>query len=228
VKTYGWIDKTGRTVTPVGGASSMPSSPAATGTAGAPPPAAAPAGQAMPEIPPPPPGVDPKKWREEQTKRALARAAGREQKETAAGIVTDEIDRALRLDKDATLPASGPLAAVTQHIPGTNSYNVKELLKTVKANAGFDKLQAMREASPTGGALGNVSDNEGARLEAAIGNLEQAQSTEQWRYNLKRVKNIYLDIIHGPGKGPAREVLDGAKDDGGWQDIGGVKIREKR
>lgn len=219
VKTYGWIDKTGRTVTPVGGA------PAAAAPGGAP---AAPDAQAAPEIPPPPPGVDPKKWREGQTKRALAQTADKDRKTASGSIVTDDIDRALKLEKDATLPASGPLAAVTQFIPGTNSYDVKQLLTTVKANAGFDRLQAMREASPTGGALGSVSNMENQLLQAAIGNLEQSQSPEQWRYNLKRVKNIYLDVVHGKGQGPAREALDDAKDDSGWQDIGGVKIREKR
>ena len=66
----------------------------------------------------------------------------------------------------------------------------------------------MRAASPTGGALGNVSDQEGARLASAYGNLEQSQSQAQFERNLKRVKNIYLDIVHGPGNGPPRETID--------------------
>lgn len=232
VKTYGWIDKTGRTVTPVGRTPSTSSTasptPAATGGAGAPPAAAAPLPDAAAlSVQPPPPGVDPKEWRKIQTKRAATQAADKDRKSAAGSIVTDDIDRALKLESEATLPASGPLAVATQWIPGTNSYDVRNLLTTVKANAGFDRLQAMREASPTGGALGSVSNMENQLLQSAIGNLEQSQSPEQWRYNLKRVKNIYLDIVHGKGKGPEREALD-APDDGGWQDVGGVKIREKR
>lgn len=231
---YGWIDKTGRTVTPVGGTRSAPASTPtptqATPAPGAPAPAAvvpATAPAAAPAIEPPPPGVDPKEWRKIQTKRAATEAADKDRKTAAATIVTDDIDRALKLEREATLPASGPLAALTQHVPGTNAYDVKSLLTTVKANAGFDRLQAMRAASPTGGALGAVSNKENELLQAAIGNLEQSQSQEQFRRNLKRVKNVYLDIIHGQGKGPEREKID---DDGGegWQDVGGVKIREKR
>lgn len=222
VKTYGWIDKTGRTVMPVGGS---PRAAAAPGGAPGATPAPAAAGD-QPKVEPPPPGVDPKEWRKIQTKKVAAQIAGKDQKDAAADIVVDDINRALKLESEATIPASGPIAAVSQYIPGTNSYNVKALLETVKSNAGFDRLQRMRESSPTGGALGNVSNEEGARLERAIGNLEQSQDPEQFRYNLKRVKNIYLDIIHGKGKGPEREKLDGGGDD--WMDVGGVKIREKR
>jgi GH24 family phage-related lysozyme (muramidase) len=227
---YGWIDKTGRTITPVGG-SPMPQG-APGGAPGATPAPAAPAAAApeaeAPNIPLPPPGVDPKEWRKIQTKSVAAKAADKPRRDAAATIVTDDIDRALKLADDATLPATGPLAAVTQYIPGTNSYDVRNLLTTIKSNAGFDRLQQMREASPTGGALGAVSNRENELLQSTIGNLEQSQSDAQFRRNLKRVKNVYLDIIHGKGKGPPREDISGDGGDDGWQDIGGVKIREKR
>src|SRR5690606_12677220 len=108
------------------------------------------------------------------------------------------------------------------------------LVDTIKANAAFDKLQAMRDSSPTGGALGQVSERELSYLQATIGNLEQSQGAEQLEDNLKRVKNAYLDIVHGPGNGPAREELSfqspaqGAPSGatGEWQDIApGVRIR---
>src|SRR5690606_3574220 len=83
-----------------------------------------------------------------------------------------------------------------------NARNLDALLTTVKANVGFDRLQAMREASPTGGALGAVSDFENRQLQATLGNLEQSQTPDQLKYNLQRFKDTYLDIIHGPGNRP--------------------------
>lgn len=137
----------------------------------------------------------------------LQREKERTTKETAANVVTQDIDRAFDAMDSATLPTTGLVGDVLSYIPGTAARDVSGLVKTIKANATFDKLQAMREASPTGGALGAVSDTENQLLAAAIGNLEQSQSDQQFRDNLARVQNIYLDIIHGPGNGPERRQL---------------------
>lgn len=117
-------------------------------------------------------------------------------KETASSIVVEDIDRAIGLIEDATIPATGVVGWIASAAPGTNAFNVARLLDTVKANAGFDKLQAMRDASPTGGALGQVSEFENLLLQATIGNLEQSQSKDQLIYNLRRVQQIYDAIIN--------------------------------
>ena len=45
----------------------------------------------------------------------------------------------------------------------------------------------MREASPTGGALGQVSEREIAFLQALLGDLEQSRNPEILMYNLERL-----------------------------------------
>ena len=60
----------------------------------------------------------------------------------------------------------------------------------------------MREASPTGGALGQVSTFELQNLMAVFGSLEQSQSNEELQYNLRRLQQVYNDIVHGPGNHP--------------------------
>jgi hypothetical protein len=55
------------------------------------------------------------------------------------------------------------------------------LLEKIMARGGFQELAAMRDASPTGGALGNISDREGAYLRQAFGALNPTQSTESFR-----------------------------------------------
>lgn len=125
-------------------------------------------------------------------------------------IVTEDIARVLKTGKDAVLPTSGMVGGVLSGIPGTAAYDTSKLLDTVKANIGFDKLQAMRNASPTGGALGQVSDTENRMLQATLGSVEQSQGTPQFEYNLKRLYNLYLDTIHGKDGGPDRLPLDDA------------------
>jgi hypothetical protein len=122
-------------------------------------------------------------------------------------IVTTDINRALEKIDQAIIPATGAVGGVAQYIPNTNAYDVRALVQTIKGNIGIDKLQAMRMMSPTGGALGNVTEGELATLQATLGNLDQAQSDEQIKYNLKRVHNTYLDIVHGKGNGPKRYDL---------------------
>ena len=81
----------------------------------------------------------------------------------------------------------------------TDAKSLSNKLRTIQANISFDKLQAMREASPTGGALGQVSTFELQNLMAVFGSLEQSQTTEELEYNLLRLQQVYNDIIHGPG-----------------------------
>lgn len=122
----------------------------------------------------------------------------KETKIQEANVITQDITRALGLINDSNqMGVTGGMAALVSKIPGTESYDVSKLLDTVKANIGFGKLQNMRESSPTGGALGQVSDFENKNLQATAGNLEQAQSSVQLTDNLKRVFNQVMDTVHG-------------------------------
>ena len=115
-------------------------------------------------------------------------------------IVNDDINRALSA-LDSSIPVTGMVGSMTKGIPGSPAHDLGELLTTIQANIGFDKLQAMREASPTGGALGQVSDFENRQLQAIYGSLAQSQSEPQLRYNMMRLYNTYNDIVHGQGNG---------------------------
>lgn len=131
---------------------------------------------------------------------AAAEAAAAEEQAAMRGeqagrysdVVMEDIDRALGLVGGDT---TGMLGSLLQNIPGTNSRNLDALLQTIRSNIGFDRLQSMREASPTGGALGAVSDFENRQLQATLGNLEQSQTEEQLRRNLERVKEVYTNIM---------------------------------
>ena len=132
---------------------------------------------------------------------------------SGAAIVNDDIGRALTLLQDDnegffTNLFQGDFLQrqASAHIwldcQTLTQKSLSNKLRTIQANISFDKLQAMREASPTGGALGQVSTFELQNLMAVFGSLEQSQSNEELQYNLRRLQQVYNDIVHGPGNHP--------------------------
>ncbi|MEO0957991.1 MAG: hypothetical protein AAFY66_05915, partial [Pseudomonadota bacterium] len=92
-------------------------------------------------------------------------------------------------------PVTGVGGLVAGWLPGSSAANADALAQTIKSNIGFDQLQSMREASPTGGALGNVTERELADLQAVLGNLSRSQSEEQLLYNLERLDRQYRKVM---------------------------------
>jgi len=79
-------------------------------------------------------------------------------------------------------------------IPATTAKDLQRNLESISANIAFDKLQSMRENSPTGGALGQVSDLENKLLAAVQGSLMQDQSVPQLKENLANIKNMLQEL----------------------------------
>lgn len=152
----------------------------------------------------------------------------------SSNIVLEDVDRAVSAIESNPALTTGIIGNWSRGIGGTPANKVQNLLQTVRANSAFDRLQQMREASPTGGALGAVSDSELGLLQNAIGSLEQSNNSEDLVYNLRRVQRIYEDIINGPDA--AKKIREERAKAGesasqpaqGWKDLGnGIKIRPK-
>lgn len=75
------------------------------------------------------------------------------------------------------LPETGVIGSKLTGI-NQGAADVKNQLSTLQSIVAFDRLQAMREASPTGGALGAVSERELALLQSSLGALSQDSSEE--------------------------------------------------
>lgn len=63
------------------------------------------------------------------------------------------------------------------------------LFNTITAKGGFSELQDMRNASPTGGALGNVSNQEGKQLIDSFAALSRTQNGDDVRKSLATAKS---------------------------------------
>lgn len=157
------------------------------------------------EVPPPPEaGVIPDKAAEAGRKKIaeenveLNKKRLEEQPKAIRGLrnsisktanVLERVDHALKLaDEFGTTGMTGELM---QNIPSTDARSMRETLKTIKANLGFDTLQEMRASSPTGGALGQVAVQELDALQAAVASLDQGQDDDELIANLGKIKQHY-------------------------------------
>ena len=91
------------------------------------------------------------------------------------------------LSKRVGINTVGP-ATFAKYVPGTDARDFKADLETLKANISFSELQAMREASKTGGALGQVAIRELELLESTLGSLDQGQSPDNFNKNLGKIR----------------------------------------
>ena len=109
----------------------------------------------------------------------------------------DWMQRLLSLD----LPEAGVVGDFAQKLGPASSQeavNLATFLDPIRANVAFDRLQQMREASKTGGALGNVSNVELAQLQSSAGSLAQRASPEILVKNLMKIDEVYTKILNDP------------------------------
>ena len=109
----------------------------------------------------------------------------------------DAIDDAITLvGKDSIFnPTAGFGSETAKSIGGSDAADLEAALSTITSAVGFKRLQDMREASPTGGALGSVSERELSQLNAALGSISQKQSPEQLKKNLLKIKDHYQKAV---------------------------------
>jgi hypothetical protein len=159
---------TGATVTPVGAAQPAPDQPGAA--------ASVPEAKRMSEL------------RAALPKARSNLAAAEDKFNTLTSnidsLITDPALAKITGDELATYRGSFP----TLFGPGAARAQAK--LDQLLAQGGFSELATMRQESPTGGALGNVSDKEGALLQAAFGRLKQAQTAKDVVAALNDIKGV--------------------------------------
>ena len=102
-----------------------------------------------------------------------------------------DIDRLIKISDEAmnapAISRSVGLVGAFPSIPGQPAANVDALIGSLKAQVSGMKLQAMRDASKTGGAVGNVTEKEWPRLESMIVALDKRMSPELFREKLSEL-----------------------------------------
>jgi len=128
--------------------------------------------------------------------------AAESERETADFMVQD-INRAIDLvNAGWFIPLTGITGELGSFVPGTPQHDLAQIILGLEANIGFGYINEMRQASPTGGALGDVSQGELDRLTAVLGSLKQSQSRPQFLFNMERLLETYNEVIHGTNAAP--------------------------
>lgn len=138
------------------------------------------------------PRVSPKK------KEALI--VGKPKQDQALSTISTNLDETINAAK-GLMTHPGLQGAVgfrmgQEAVPGTDAASFKADLNSLLSKQFAQSIQAMRDASRTGGAVGNVSDREGDRFESMVASLSQNQSEDQFKKNLQRVID-YADKLRG-------------------------------
>ena len=139
-----------------------------------------------------------------------------------ADLVIGKVDQALGKVGYNTAGIGGSIMGM---VPGSEATDLESDIDTIKAVLGFNTLAEMRRASPTGGALGAVSERELKLLTAARASLEQRQSPAQLKARLGEIKTHYqnfLDALEQEG-GSTRPSGSGYTTTGGGSGGGGTE-----
>lgn len=119
---------------------------------------------------------------------------------------------------DEVLPkigyATAGVGSMLRHVPGSDAANVSAELSSVASNVAFNALQAMRDASKTGGALGQVSERELDLLSAVMGSIRQDQSPDNLRKNLGLIRESQQRFVDAAGRLNATSPEDSGSESG--------------
>lgn len=139
-----------------------------------------------------------------QDKKQASIDEAKQQAGVIRGTIKDIMDRDL-VGFDTTGAASSKVFAPFDYP------DLKAKLDTIAGNIAFTTLNKMRQNSPTGGAVGQVSDRDMALLASVKGALTQAQSPKQLKETLKRLDELYTKVegydadITAPWKNPGTQ-----------------------
>lgn len=98
--------------------------------------------------------------------------------QNAVKTATDIIRRNERSFLGIPINTAAGFGSVLSNLPQSDARALRNALSTIRANIGFDTLGEIKAASPTGGALGSVTERELSLLQATQGNLDQAQNPD--------------------------------------------------
>jgi hypothetical protein len=141
---------------------------------------------------------------------ARAAEAGASQDQT----LTDTVVNAAQLAREAFSSGgltSGTLGKLLANLPESQAAEVRRQTKVLAGNAIVGNLQAMRDASPTGGALGSVTEGELALLQSLQGALDPDSPT--FLRDLDNFERTFLETVHGREAG--RQIFEQTRQNSG-------------
>lgn len=110
--------------------------------------------------------------------------------DAAKNIKSQITDAKGNLDKTKAAQFFGKINYAQSFIPNTPEYDFRKQVESLQDSIAKGELAEMREASKTGGALGNASDKDIDLLRNSLGNLSTGQTADSFYKNLNTVLEI--------------------------------------
>lgn len=132
-----------------------------------------------------------------------------------------DVMRGMVVNQTIWNPVTGPSTINPMtYLPGSEFKQFDAMKDTVVSNIGFERLQEMRDASPTGGALGQVSDNELRLLNSALGSLNQDLDDELMLSQIDQIRDSFDGVL--------KSLADMARNDIEFHQNGDLKAALER
>ena len=111
------------------------------------------------------------------------------------------------IDEAAALvgPYTTGFGSLLDQMPGSEARALATTVMSLEATLGFDALQEMRANSPTGGALGNVTDFENKRLSSTIASLDTGVDGATFLERLQVLRNERAEALRRMRAGLMRD-----------------------
>jgi len=150
-------------------------------------------------------GRDLEKFNISKKEKADKKRRRKEATALAGQTVVEDLQRGItNVDKNMDKiinTASGPVGGVVAMIPligdATEAGQVENYIESVKSNISIDRIMDMKQNSETGGALGQIPVQQQEYLMSLLGKLKLSQKPQVLSDNMKRIYNVYMDIVHG-------------------------------
>jgi len=113
--------------------------------------------------------------------------------------------------------ATGFGAETAGKYSGTSARGVQGLVRTIGSNVAFNKLQKIRQESPTGAAVGNVSDTDMKLMLDSIATLDPTVSDEQFQQSMDIILEAYANIYNKLGGQRLSDTLEGTEKATGYR-----------
>lgn len=134
-------------------------------------------------------------------------------RDTSTATITNAANLARQAYNSGAL-TGGSLGNMMANLPESQAAEVRRQVGVLTSNATIQNLNAMRQQSPTGGALGSVTEKEGAMLAAASGAIDPA--SPNFPQQLDNYERTLLEVVHGPEAG--KRIYEQTRASGGSVD----------
>jgi hypothetical protein len=142
------------------------------------------------------PGSDPSVDRQDLAEKAVERER---QQKIKMGTTLTNLQMNIDEISDGGMPVTGPYGAIAGRIPGTPQADWRTRNQQITTSAALAEVQNMRDNSPTGGAVGQLTDSEREAIAVAASGLNNSQSAQEYIRAAENYRKVMLDTAFGQG-----------------------------